>query len=84
MKATGSRRLSQTAPITAPRTTKVNVPKVGAITALLLVLSTAFGAVVWLMFPQDPRLARNFGVGAGVATSSFGFIASFKPQWSTC
>jgi uncharacterized YccA/Bax inhibitor family protein len=83
MKAIGSPLLSQAAPVTAARTTQVNVPKVMAITALLLVLSAAFGAVVWLLFPQDPRLARNFGFGAGVAAFSFAFIASFKPQWST-
>jgi uncharacterized YccA/Bax inhibitor family protein len=81
--AIGSPLLSHMAAPTGARTASLVVPKVIGATLLLLVLSALAGFAIWLLFPDDAQLARNFGFGAGVVAFSLAFIASFRPQFSS-
>lgn len=81
-RAIGSPLLSHVADATRERTSTLAVPKVIGATVLLLVLSALSGYAIWLWFPDDPNLARNFGFGAGVLAFGLAFIASFRPQFS--
>jgi len=73
MSAIGSPMLAHMPAPIGIRSTAIAVPKVIALTILLLLLSAVAGYAIWWLFADDPRLARNFGFGAGVVA---------KPQLS--
>jgi uncharacterized YccA/Bax inhibitor family protein len=80
--AMGSPLLSHVAAVTSDRNTTVLVPKVIGLALILLMFSAVAGYGVWLLFPADAVLARNFGFGAGLVAFGLAITASFKPQWS--
>ena len=82
MKAIGSPMLAHVPAPVGTRSAVVAVPKVIALTVLLLALSVVSGLAIWWLFADDPRLARNFEFDAGVVAFSFAFIASLKSQLS--
>ena len=81
-KAVGSPLLANVPAPTRPGSVAIVVPKVIGATLWLLLLSALSGYSIWLMFADNPTLARNFGFGAGVVAFSLAFIASFKPELS--
>ena len=82
LNAIGSPMLAHVPAPVGARSSTLAVPKIISVTVLLVLLSAVAGYAVWFMFAGEPRLARNFGFGAGVAAFSFAFIATFKPQLS--